>query len=115
VEGELPGYAQFPARSWSDCLFLCQIVDTAVKSSALRHVPRPLCAAQVKANVRYSIVLERIQPLEGQLAEAVAALDRAQARLTECEDELAGASLCAPDGPPYIRSLCRSALVLRAA
>jgi dynein heavy chain 2, cytosolic len=44
----------------------------------------------VKANVRYSIVLEKIQPLEEELAEAVSALDKAQARLTECEDELAG-------------------------
>ncbi|KAG5188873.1 dynein heavy chain, N-terminal region 2-domain-containing protein [Tribonema minus] len=47
-------------------------------------------AAWVKANVRYSIVLEKIQPLEEQLSEAVGALDKAQARLTECEDELAG-------------------------
>jgi hypothetical protein len=44
----------------------------------------------VKANVRYSIVLEKIQPLEEELTEAISALDKAQARLTECEDELAG-------------------------
>jgi hypothetical protein len=35
-------------------------------------------------------VLEKIQPLEEELTEAISALDKAQARLTECEDELAG-------------------------
>jgi dynein heavy chain 2 len=45
-------------------------------------------AAWVKANIRYSIVLEKILPLEENLAEAVSALDKAQARLRECEEEL---------------------------
>jgi dynein heavy chain 2 len=45
-------------------------------------------AAWVKANIRYSLVLEKIEPLEDQLNEAKAALDAAQQRLDECEQEL---------------------------
>ncbi len=45
-------------------------------------------AAWVKANIRYSLVLEKIEPLEEQLNEAKQALDAAQQRLDECEAEL---------------------------
>ncbi|CAK9088100.1 Cytoplasmic dynein 2 heavy chain 1 (Dynein heavy chain isotype 1B) [Durusdinium trenchii] len=46
-------------------------------------------AAWVKANIRYSLVLEKIQPLEQELDEAKEALDSAQERMQACEDELA--------------------------
>jgi dynein heavy chain 2 len=45
-------------------------------------------AAWVKANIRYSLVLEKIQPLENDLAEATRALEASQERLSECESEL---------------------------
>ncbi|CAN0042899.1 unnamed protein product [Ascophyllum nodosum] len=46
-------------------------------------------ATWVKANIKYSLILEKIRPLEEELEEAVVALDKSQARLTQCEDELA--------------------------
>ncbi|CAM9543728.1 unnamed protein product, partial [Phaeothamnion confervicola] len=46
-------------------------------------------AAWVKAQIRYSTVLEKIQPLEEELREAVGVLDKSQQRLSQCEDELA--------------------------
>ena len=45
-------------------------------------------AAWVKANIRYSIVLEKILPLENELAEEVAKLHQSQKELNRCEKEL---------------------------
>lgn len=45
-------------------------------------------AAWVKANIKYSIVLEKIEPLEAMLEEEVAKLEKSQRRLRKCEDEL---------------------------
>ena len=46
-------------------------------------------AAWVKANVRFSLVLEKIKPLERDLDDANRMLQRAQDRVSECEEELA--------------------------
>ncbi|CAM9184751.1 unnamed protein product, partial [Discosporangium mesarthrocarpum] len=46
-------------------------------------------ARWVKANIRYSTILEKIRPLEEELQEAVRALERSQSRLTQCEEEMA--------------------------
>ena len=45
-------------------------------------------AAWVKANIQYSLVLERIQPLKLEFAEAKVVLERSQQRLQACEAEL---------------------------
>eukprot|EP01033_Poteriospumella_lacustris_P002713 gene2718-1970_t len=45
-------------------------------------------AAWVKANVRYSLVIEKIEPLQGELEEEIAKLEQSQKRLKRCEDEL---------------------------
>ena len=45
-------------------------------------------AAWVKANIRYSIVLEKIEPLNEELAEEVEKLKRSEKRLRKCEEEL---------------------------
>tara|TARA_B110000091_G_scaffold199866_1_gene230119 strand:- start:810 stop:8225 length:7416 start_codon:yes stop_codon:yes gene_type:complete len=45
-------------------------------------------ALWVKANVRYSLVLDKIEPLERDLAEANRVLQRSQDRLAECQGEL---------------------------
>jgi dynein heavy chain 2 len=45
-------------------------------------------AAWVKANIRYSLVLEKIEPLDQQLREAEAVLERSQQRLETCASEL---------------------------
>ncbi|KAK3283536.1 hypothetical protein CYMTET_8768 [Cymbomonas tetramitiformis] len=45
-------------------------------------------AAWVKANVKYSLVLERIQPLENDLQVLVSSLDESKVRLVQCEDDL---------------------------
>lgn len=46
-------------------------------------------ASWVKANVKYAMVLEKIEPLERDLAEATQALESSQDRLSECASELA--------------------------
>jgi len=45
-------------------------------------------AAWVKANIRYSLVVEKIEPLEAELEEQVMQLEKSQRRLQTCEDEL---------------------------
>lgn len=45
-------------------------------------------AAWVKANIKYSIVIEKIEPLEAELNEEVSKLEQSQRRLQRCEDEL---------------------------
>lgn len=45
-------------------------------------------AAWVKANIKYSLVVERIEPLQRELEEEVAKLDKSQKRLKRCEEEL---------------------------
>ena len=45
-------------------------------------------AAWVKANIKYSLVIEKIEPLQEQLDDEVRKLEASQARLQRCEDEL---------------------------
>ncbi|RLN86865.1 hypothetical protein BBJ28_00018703, partial [Nothophytophthora sp. Chile5] len=45
-------------------------------------------ATWVKANLKYSMVLNKIEPLEADLAEAKRSLDASQQRLQQCEGEL---------------------------
>jgi dynein heavy chain 2 len=45
-------------------------------------------AAWVKANIRYSLVIEKIEPLRMELQQEVAKLEQSQRRLKKCEDEL---------------------------
>ena len=45
-------------------------------------------AAWVKANIKYSLVIEKIEPLEAELEEEVTKLEQSQKRLKRCEDEL---------------------------
>ena len=45
-------------------------------------------AAWVKANIRYSVVLEKIQPLEAELARAEEDLAKCNLRLRQCEEEI---------------------------
>lgn len=46
-------------------------------------------ATWVKANLKYSMVLNKIEPLEADLAEAKRSLEASQQRLVQCEKELA--------------------------
>ena len=45
-------------------------------------------AAWVKANIRYSLVIEKIEPLEADLEQEVYKLEQSQKRLEMCEEEL---------------------------
>lgn len=45
-------------------------------------------AAWVKANIKYSLVIEKIEPLEIELEEEVHKLETSQKRLYRCEEEL---------------------------
>lgn len=45
-------------------------------------------AAWVKANIRYSLVIEKIEPLREELRQEVAKLEQSQRRLNKCEEEL---------------------------
>ena len=45
-------------------------------------------AAWVKANIRYSLVIEKIEPLQQELEDEVAKLEQSQKRLRRCEEEL---------------------------
>lgn len=45
-------------------------------------------AAWVKANIRYSVVLEKIQPLESELSQAEDSLAKCNHRLQRCEEEI---------------------------
>jgi dynein heavy chain 2 len=45
-------------------------------------------AAWVKANIRYSLVIEKIEPLQDELRQEVAKLEQSQRRLKKCEEEL---------------------------
>jgi dynein heavy chain 2 len=45
-------------------------------------------AAWVKANIRYSLVMEKIEPLREELAQEVEKLEQSQRRLRRCEEEL---------------------------
>lgn len=46
-------------------------------------------AAWVKANVQFSVVLEKVKPLEDDLAGLQASLDASRARVKQCENDLA--------------------------
>lgn len=46
-------------------------------------------AAWVKANVQFSIVLEKVKPLEYDLAGLQASLDASRGRVAQCEADLA--------------------------
>ncbi|CAM9131219.1 unnamed protein product, partial [Ectocarpus sp. 4 AP-2014] len=71
-------------------------------------------ATWVKANIKYSTILEKIQPLEEELHEAVAALDKSQARLTQCEEELAAIDRKAAQLKEEFAQRTREAETLRA-
>ena len=45
-------------------------------------------AAWVKANIRYSVVLEKIRPLERELSQAEDSLAKCNHRLQRCEEEI---------------------------
>jgi dynein heavy chain 2 len=45
-------------------------------------------AAWVKANIKYSLVIEKIEPLQAELEEEIVKLERSQRRLERCEEEL---------------------------
>jgi len=45
-------------------------------------------ASWVKANIRYSLVIEKIEPLQVELEEEVHKLEQSQKRLARCEEEL---------------------------
>ena len=45
-------------------------------------------AAWVKANIKYSLVIEKIEPLEAELQEEVQKLEQSHKNLKKCEDEL---------------------------
>lgn len=45
-------------------------------------------ASWVKANIRYSLVIEKIQPLQIELEEEINKLEQSQKHLKKCEDEL---------------------------
>ena len=45
-------------------------------------------AAWVKANIKYSLVIEKIEPLNAELEEEIMKLEQSQKRLKRCEDEL---------------------------
>lgn len=45
-------------------------------------------ASWVKANIRYSLVIEKIQPLQAELEEEISKLEQSQKHLKRCEDEL---------------------------
>lgn len=45
-------------------------------------------AAWVKANIRYSLVIEKIEPLEAELQEEIIKLEKSEKRLKRCEEEL---------------------------
>lgn len=45
-------------------------------------------AVWVKANIRYSLVIEKIEPLQQELEEEVSKLEESQKRLQKCEEEL---------------------------
>ncbi|RHY58768.1 hypothetical protein DYB34_000770 [Aphanomyces astaci] len=65
------------------------------KSSSFEHeniyrvsVAAAPLATWVKANMKYSVVIAKIEPLEADLAEAKRSLEASQARLLSCEGEL---------------------------
>lgn len=75
----------------SQVMKLLRAKGSSFEKSAIQRVSvaaAPM-AAWVKANVRYSLVLDKIQPLEEELNEATRALEGAQERMKECEEELA--------------------------
>lgn len=45
-------------------------------------------AAWVKANVAFSKVLEKVEPLEGRLKQLTESLEASRERLVQCEDDL---------------------------
>ena len=45
-------------------------------------------AAWVKATVRFSVVLEKVAPLEGELADLTSAMDSSERRLEACSAEV---------------------------
>ncbi len=59
--------------------------DAVITRASLAAAPM---AAWVKANIKYSLVVEKIEPLQAELDEEVIKLKESQSRLQRCEDEL---------------------------
>lgn len=59
--------------------------DATIRRASLAAAP---LAAWVKANIRYSLVLEKIEPLQNELDLEIDKLTKSQQRLKVCEDEL---------------------------
>ncbi|CAM9372124.1 unnamed protein product [Choristocarpus tenellus] len=73
---------------------VCKLLHQKASSFEHANIYRVSVAAAplatwVKANIKYSTILEKIHPLEEELQEAVRALEKSQSRLTQCEDEMA--------------------------
>eukprot|EP00981_Chlorochromonas_danica_P004240 scaffold857_cov152-Ochromonas_danica.AAC.23 len=59
--------------------------DAAIQRVSVAAAPM---AAWVKANIRYSLVIEKIEPLQVELDEEINKLELSQKRLRRCEEEL---------------------------
>ena len=59
--------------------------DASIQRVSVAAAPM---AAWVKAQIRYSLVIEKIEPLQSELQEEQAKLEMSQRRLEKCEDEL---------------------------
>jgi dynein heavy chain 2, cytosolic len=59
--------------------------DAAIQRVSVAAAPM---AAWVKANIRYSLVIEKIEPLQAELEEEIEKLEQSQKRLRRCEEEL---------------------------
>jgi dynein heavy chain 2 len=59
--------------------------DANIARASLAAAPM---ASWVKANIRFSLVIEKIEPLQAELEEEVVKLEQSQKRLKKCEDEL---------------------------
>ena len=59
--------------------------DATIARASVAAAP---LAAWVKANIRYSLVIEKIQPLQSELEEEISKLEQSQKHLKRCEDEL---------------------------
>ena len=85
----------FDARSISD--EVRKNVAKLIKKKASSFEPESIrrvsvaaapMAAWVKANIKYSLVIEKIEPLQKELEEEIFKLEKSQKRLKRCEDEL---------------------------
>lgn len=59
--------------------------DASIQRVSIAAAPM---AAWVKANIRYSLVMEKIEPLQNELQEEQSKLEISERRLAKCEEEL---------------------------